>query len=404
MADVLNFSHPHLRVGFGSVSHATNPSGFGFAQSPFTNSTLANQPVPGPSTRSAKRRYEADDEDEGNAKHTRDDAMDRSPTPERPKRAAPKRARTTPAVLLRAKDEKSGKESTSSSGNDVDVGVLLASLPPQSLLPLLTALLTANPSLKSSILSLIPRPTLNTAQEAIITAAKKLLDAYPFSHNSMFSDGQSAAFGASSAGFGTARSAGFGGSSGFGFARSNPTSTFGQSQNPSQHGGMRDEYVISRLRPHIADFVSACLSYSPYFSYIESSALADLPGAEHARSHASALQSQHKDKSHPSETFLFLHTVTSQMLSQPPLTQSSLVPTILPRLQEEWRAWIDRVDEIVNRQGGMFGQETVRGWERGLDEFAEAKGNGLESMRELRDLWVQKVGWLVGRQPMDQAI
>ncbi len=92
------------------------------------------------------------------------------------------------------------------------------------------------------------------------------------------------------------------------------------------------------------------------------------------------------------------------MLSQPPLTQSSLVPTILPRLLEEWRAWVNRVDEVVNQQGGMFGQETVRRWEKGLDELAEAKGNGLEGMRELRDRWVSKVGWLVGRQPMDQAV
>jgi hypothetical protein len=46
----------------------------------------------------------------------------------------------------------------------------------------------------------------------------------------------------------------------------------------------------------------------------------------------------------------------------------------------------------------MFGGETVRSWERALDELAGAKGNGLEAFRQIRDTWVSKVGWLVGRQ------
>lgn len=169
---------------------------------------------------------------------------------------------------------------------------------------------------------------------------------------------------------------------------------------------MREEYILSRLRPHIGEFVSACFSYLPYFSYVATPAplshSAKTRTQSHAQSHASALQSQHKDKSHPSETYLFLAALTSHVLSQPPLTQSSLVPMILPRLIEEWRAWINHVDEVVNRQGGMFGQETVRTWERGLDEFAQAKGYGLDVMRQIRDDWVSKVGWLVGRQPMEE--
>lgn len=92
----------------------------------------------------------------------------------------------------------------------------------------------------------------------------------------------------------------------------------------------------------------------------------------------------------------------THLLSQPPLTQSSLAPLLLPRLLEEWKAWVDRVDEVVNREGGMFGQEEVRNWERGLDDFAAAKGYGLEAMKEVRDRWVLKVGWLVGRQPMEE--
>ena len=59
---------------------------------------------------------------------------------------------------------------------------------------------------------------------------------------------------------------------------------------------------------------------------------------------------------------------------------------------------MNKLDEVVNRQAGMFGGEAVKSWERTLDEFAEAKGNGLEVFRQILDTWVSKVGWLVGRQ------
>ena len=59
---------------------------------------------------------------------------------------------------------------------------------------------------------------------------------------------------------------------------------------------------------------------------------------------------------------------------------------------------MNQLDEVVNRQAGMFGGETVKSWERTLDELAQAKGNGLEVFRQIRDGWVSKVGWLVGRR------
>lgn len=66
-------------------------------------------------------------------------------------------------------------------------------------------------------------------------------------------------------------------------------------------------------------------------------------------------------------------------------------------------AWTDKVDEVVNRQAGMFGSETVRSWERGLDNFADSKVSEVSSfMRAVRDRWVSKVGWLVGRQAMEE--
>jgi hypothetical protein len=274
----------------------------------------------------------------------------------------------------------------------------VATLPRETLLPVLTALISTHPSLKSSVLSLIPRPTLEVATQAIAKSAKKLLDAFPYS-NTQFS-GAPSLFGTNTGSFESVRSSGFGEASGFGLAR-HPF-PFG---HPPDIPVMREEYILSRLRPHVDEFVSAGLSYLPYFSYANSTTLSDSGAAHpapHAHSHASALQLQHKDKSHPSETFLFLQTLSTHVISQPPITQSLLLPAILPRLILEWKAWIDRVDHVVNREGGMFGQEVVRSWERGLDELAQAKGNNPGAMRDVRDQWVLKVGWLVGRQQMEE--
>ncbi|TCD67091.1 hypothetical protein EIP91_000554 [Steccherinum ochraceum] len=370
---------PSLGFGFGMSS---SPSVVSWPASPQAFSPAGNQAAP---VRSGKRRLEHDDEDSENApRHSRDEAMDRSPTPERPKRAAPKRARTTPALATLSRDEKNDKNGGARDGNDVDVGVLLATLPRESLLPLMTSMLTSQPSLKSLLLSLIPRPSLDTATQAIAQAAKKLLDAYPYS-NGMGGPTASSSFGFGS-GSGSGNIGGGQSTAGFGFGR--PTSFSSQAMAP-QSGGMRDEYIRSRLSPHISEYVSVCFSYLPYFSNLSLSSEAG-QSQSGTHSHASALQSQHRDRSHPSETFLFLHAIVSGVLSQPPLTRASLVPMLLPRLRDEWIAWIGRVDEVVNRQGGMFGQDTVRTWERGLDEFAQAKGNGLEVMREARDLWVAK--------------
>ena len=275
-----------------------------------------------------------------------------------------------------------------------------ASLPPETLLPLLTSLIASQPSLKSSVLSLIPRPTLDTAIQATAKSAKKLLDAFPYSSLGTSAHG----FGD----FGRARSPGYG-SAGFGFGQARPSPPFSAAHTPDAHqtSGMRDEYIISRIRPHIHEFVSACLSYLPYFSYIDSATLdaSATHGAAHTRSHASALQLQHKDKFHPSETYLLLQAITAHVLDQPPLTQSLLIPQLLPRLIQEWDAWVDRVDRVVNREGGMFGQDVVRSWERGLDDFASAatRANGSHPLKEVRDRWVAKVGWLVGRQAMEES-
>lgn len=251
-------------------------------------------------------------------------------------------------------------------------------------------MINAQPSLKSLILPLIPRPTLDTAIQALEQSARKLRDAYPYSNT------PTPSFASVSATT----------SLGFGFGFNSQRSGFGSNLDDDQRNsgandgsGMRDSYILSRLRPHIHEFVSACMSYVPYFSYVACAQTASQhqPGSW-SHGHSAVLQSQHKDKSHPTETFVFLSALTTHITCQPPLTQASLAPLLLPRLSREWVAWVDRLDQVVNGEGGMFGGETVRSWEKTLDEFAEARGpEGWGVMREVRDRWVAKVGWLVGR-------
>ena len=248
-------------------------------------------------------------------------------------------------------------------------------------------MLKVQPALKSTILQLIPRPTLETAIQALAQSAKRLREAYPYSSPPAFSQA-GPSFGST--------------------ARPSEQPAFGQSAHGNNHSGMRDAYIISRLRPHVADFVSSCMSYLPYFTCVPSSTQLSSLFPSTSQSHlATTIQSLHKDKFHPSETFVFLSAVTKHLIEQPPLTLSQLSPLILGRLSEDWKMWVDKVDELVNRQGGMFGSETVRSWERGLDEMAAADALEVSNeMRAIRDSWVSKVGWLVGRtvvQRMDEV-
>jgi hypothetical protein len=119
-----------LGFGFGLTSPSTWPASNVTPghTSPATFHHLAssiNQQSP---TRSQKRRLEPEDDEAG--LKTRDQPMDRSPTPERPKRAAPKRARVQPPPHASAKDEtKKENKDPSSDDNDVDFGVLLGQEP-----------------------------------------------------------------------------------------------------------------------------------------------------------------------------------------------------------------------------------------------------------------------------------
>jgi hypothetical protein len=138
MANVVQ-PHPQIDIHSNTLGHP--PAGFGLSLpmpsslvglSPHAYTNVA-QPPPfaiNPS-RTLKRRFEQDDEQtdqsSGHGSGARDVAMERSPTPERPKRAAPKRARNAATFAQEPKGERTSKEHPNSSveNQDVDVGVLL---------------------------------------------------------------------------------------------------------------------------------------------------------------------------------------------------------------------------------------------------------------------------------------
>jgi hypothetical protein len=225
--------------------------------------------------------------------------------------------------------------------------------------------------------------------QALTQSAKRLREAYPYSNHPPSQISLTSALGF---GFGSSpvsRPAAYPPSS-LGFGSHVPPQTIGINSYAFSDtaGGMREEYIVSRLRPHVNDFVASFQSYLPYFSQ-RTFNLNPQP--------SETPQPPRRDRCPPTETFLFLQSLTSHILAQPSLTQATLAPLILSRLLDEWKAWLEHVDDVVNRQAGMFGEETVRGWERVLDEFSNVKGNGLDALREIRDSWIAKVGWLVGR-------
>jgi hypothetical protein len=128
----LPVGHAPLGFDFGLSTSSAMVGGWPSTVTPgHTNSfafqQLASSVHQASQHRVQKRRHEPED-DQGRHNNTRDDAMDRSPTPERVKKAAPKRARIT-SVIGNNRDVKSTKDSKASpdqsDDQDIDVGVLL---------------------------------------------------------------------------------------------------------------------------------------------------------------------------------------------------------------------------------------------------------------------------------------
>lgn len=410
----------HVPFRSAPVTHAPSPFGFGFGLSnqastssmaphlndmsgafqqshhahsgpphnPFANlaqpSSHARATGASPARPNTKRRHD----DSGDGDNREDSNMNtRSPSPDRPRRVVTKRLRATNTD----RDASTKAAEAQDSQANVDVGVLLgmysvisrfqcanllryiASLPSESLLPLLTSLITSQPSLKPLVLSLIPHPSVETAIRALNASAKALKDAYPYAQTSSSSTSTSFGFGSS---FGTSGS------------MHAPTSTsFGFRPATSSHatGGMREDYIRSRIRPAVAEFISTATSYLSYFSLIPSP----------------QTPSQQFSRATLHDSFAYLCALTAHIMRSPPLARVLLFenPVLFPKVSQEWNAWIDRLDIEVNQNGGMFSGDAAKEWERSLDELVkEGPVPGqVGDMQPIRDKWIEKVGWMVGR-------
>ncbi|KAG8746690.1 hypothetical protein FRC10_003994 [Ceratobasidium sp. 414] len=395
--------HPmHVPFRSAPVTHAPSPFGFGFGLSnqastssaaahynavssgvhhqgyqpqqahstvshnPFANivqpSSHARAAGASPARPNTKRRH--DDTENGESRE--DSNMNaRSPSPDRLRRVITKRLRATETVTKTAEAQDSQV--------NVDVGVLLASLPSESLLPLLTSLITSQPSLKPLVLSLIPQPSVETAIQALNNSAKTLRDAYPYAQSPQPPASTSFGFGSS---FGTSVSMHAPSSTAFGFRPAATSHT---------NGAMREDYIRNRIRPSVTEFVSTATSYLTYFSLLPSP---QNPNPQYSRS------SLH-------DSFAYLCALTAHIMRAPPLARALLLEnTILfPKILSEWNMWVDRLDIEVNQNGGMFSGEAVKEWERSLDELTkEGPPPGqVGNMQPVRDKWIGKVGWMVGR-------
>ena len=215
---------------------------------------------------------------------------------------------------------------------------------------------------------------------AVSRSARKLSEAYPYSNST-----GAATFSLNPASRHSSQSH-------FSNTSANTTSGFGHTPQPEgQQSGMRDVYILSRIRPHINEFVSTALSYMPYFSLVSD------PSAEQS----SVLQRDSKIYAHPSETFTYLSSLTNHLLNQPPLCQSALAPLLLPRLVKEWMAWVNRLD-VHLRGGNMIGSNVAENWVSALDRYAECRIEGVDAntlfgFKTIRDRWVAVAGFLVGR-------
>jgi hypothetical protein len=136
-----NVVQPHPQIDFHS-STLGHPPQIGFGLGLSMSSSLvglshshSNVVQPPPSainaSRTLKRRFEQDDDQAdqsfSNSPGARDVAMERSPTPERPKRAPPKRARNNSTSAQEHKGGRmpKGHPNSGVESQDVDVGVLL---------------------------------------------------------------------------------------------------------------------------------------------------------------------------------------------------------------------------------------------------------------------------------------
>lgn len=236
------------------------------------------------------------------------------------------------------------------------------------MLNVFSRLLTTNPQLASTISALLPTPSLSAILESLASLERAVVTA-------------------------------------------TPTGAFS-----------RDEYIWSRVRVPLEEFISESKRYLALF----------VP----AQAPTGAISEE--DLAHPSTAFQFLDTLTHALLrleATLPATTSnaaSAMPTtttttnnplashLVPLTLNAWHQFLSRLSSAVNAQGKVLPTSTVRAWFDRLDDAcavpapvallfgAGAKAHRAESqvrraMEGVRDRARREIGWLVGLRPEGAA-
>ncbi|GAA5881544.1 hypothetical protein JCM1840_007189 [Sporobolomyces johnsonii] len=240
-------------------------------------------------------------------------------------------------------------------GNVGDLGKALASLDKPALLNVLSSLLQSHPHLAPTISTLLPAPSLSTTLSTLSSLERGVLSAIPT-------------------------------------------------------GLMRSEYVWSRVRVPLEEFISESRRYLSAF----------VP----AQAPPAASNSTEDDLYHPTTTITFLLSLTASLAhleaSLPPSSADSPSPLaahLLPLVINAFHVFLTRLSTAVNHQGRVLAMSTVRGWFEKVDELCGPSSFGTRfagaspglaagrdsqvrrAMEGVRDRMRREVGWLIGFRP-----
>ncbi|TIA91773.1 hypothetical protein E3P99_00928 [Wallemia hederae] len=299
-------------IAFPSSPYCS-PLGFGFASSAMPSSSFNTPTKPQLHKKSSKKR-EFNDEEDTKMLITDEDTENR------------------PVRTLKKVKSTINTKSDNSNSEEADIGVLLASLPHQSLLSLMNNVINQEPSVKQLIMNKIPQPSLSTYINALNESTAKVINCIPI-------------------------------------------------------GQSRSIYTISRLKVPLTDWTKVVSTYLPFFT---------------------------SSNVHVVDKFMAIQPTTLQfvkVLSQLPPLPSDQVPKSLSlvwdKLRLHWSQWFNQVDDIVNKDGGMFSSSIVHTWAKGLDETCQhsntsTKPQGFNyscqmDLLNLRQNWESRLGWLIGK-------
>ncbi|KAL8291900.1 hypothetical protein RQP46_002158 [Phenoliferia psychrophenolica] len=228
--------------------------------------------------------------------------------------------------------------------NSTDLGKALASLPKESLLTLLTSLLTSQPALRPTVAALLPPPTLPTTLASLHTLERAVLAALPAGHD------------------------------------------------------LREDYVWGRVRVSLEDYTSSAKSFLTTFCAPSSPSSTSTPTGG----------TTEDEIGHPSTTFAFLYALTSSLRRlevalphspSPATTRSNpLAGHLLPLTINAWHALLTRLN------GRVLSATLLRGWFDRIDELCVDSPGGREggakrACEGVRERMRRELGWLIGVRP-----